>query len=135
MTSSAPFSMKTYSEIKHEIDGRGADDWHFALDNLRKCADVRHTVVHLPYSSSWIFTTGQDCRWCIDPAPRNIDDEHELDLIGEALADFDFCIISHAHGDHYHRRLVTIMGRSKKLRWVLPDFLAQKITEECRLDA
>ena len=127
--------MKTYSEIRREIDGRSVEDWHFVLDNLRKCADAEHTVVHLPYSSSWIFTTGQDCRWCIDPAPRNIGDGHELAFIAAALADFDFCIISHAHGDHYDRRLVSIMGRSGKLRWVLPDFLAQKITDECQLDA
>ena len=126
--------MKSYDEIKREIDARSIEDWNFVLGNLQKCADSKHTVVHLPYSTSWIFTTGHDCRWCIDPAPFNISDEQALVSIGNALADFDFCILSHAHGDHYYKRFVRTMAQSQTLRWVLPDFLAQKVIEECDLN-
>ena len=67
--------MKTYAEIKQEVDARSAEDWFYVLDNVEKCADREHTVVHLTFSSCWIFSTGQNCRWCMDPAPRAIRDQ------------------------------------------------------------
>ena len=117
----------TYDEIKNAINARSIEDWYFVLDNLQKCAAPEQTVVHLPYCSSWIFTTGMDCRWCIDPAPQNIDDTEALEHIAAALADFDFCILTHAHGDHYDRHLVKLLRHSTRLRLVLPDFLAEQV--------
>ena len=124
----------TYEEIKNDINARSIDDWYFVLDNLQKCTAPKHTVAHLPYCSSWIFTTGLDCRWCMDPAPQNIDDTEALAHIAAVLADFDFCIISHTHGDHYDRRLVKMLRHSQKLRWILPAFMAEQVKEECQLD-
>lgn len=130
----AHLEIMTYDKIKNDINARSIDDWYFVLDNLQKCAAPKQTVAHLPYCSSWIFTTGLDCRWCMDPAPQNIDDAEALDHIATVLADFDFCILTHAHGDHYDKRLVKMLRHSTKLRWILPDFLAEQVKDECQLD-
>ena len=123
--------MKTYAEIKQEVDARSAEDWFHVLDNVEKCADREHTVVHLPFSSCWIFTTGQDCRWCMDPAPRCIFDQETVEAIARRLATYDFCVLSHLHADHYDKRLLTIMAESRTLHWVRQ----MRHCQRCRADA
>ena len=127
-------TMKTYAEIKQEVDARSAEDWFHVLDNLDKCADREHTVVHLPFSSCWIFTTGQDCRWCMDPAPRSIRDQETVEKIARRLATYDFCVLSHLHADHYDKRMVQIMAESRTLRWVIPEFMAALVMDQCCID-
>ena len=127
--------MKSYAEIKEEVIANSARDWFYALDNMDKCADREHTVVHLAFSTCWLFTTGLDCRWSMDPAPRSIADLEVVGKIAKALSSFDFCVLTHLHADHYDKRIVSMMGESRTLRWVLPEFMAARVIEECGLDA
>ncbi len=126
--------MKTYAEIKQEVNARSAADWFYVLDNVEKCADREHTVVHLAFSSCWIFSTGKDCRWCMDPAPRSISDLETAGKIARRLAEYDFCVLSHLHADHYDKRMVQIMAESRTLHWVIPEFMAALVIDQCYID-
>ncbi len=98
--------------------------WRFVLQNLERRRDQYHSVVHLPYSSSWVFTTGARTKWCIDPFLVFPSTEEEVREIAADLRGFDFCIITHLHRDHFQADLLKEIERQgTSIQWLVPEWI------------
>ena len=116
--------------IRAATTAAGQAPWRFVLQNLEKRRDPLRSVVHLPYSSSWVFTTGQKTKWCLDPFLVFPPTEEEVREIATGLRDFDFCIITHLHRDHFQVDLLQEIERQgTDIQWLVPEWILPAFCE------
>lgn len=127
------YERMTYDEICQDVRLHAYEHWTHVLTALETGAKERETVMGLPFSSSWLFATGRHCRWCLDPAPRVALTDHEYETLARTLAAFDFCIISHLHGDHFDARLLRLMSEAGHVTFVLPETIAEALLADVPL--
>ncbi|MBP5639165.1 MAG: hypothetical protein J6X55_06785, partial [Victivallales bacterium] len=116
--------------IRAVMAASGQAPWRFVLKNLDQRRDQLHSIVHLPYSSSWVFTTGPKTKWCLDPFLVFPSTEEEVREIASGLRNFDFCIITHLHRDHFQKELLKeIEHQGTSIQWLVPEWI---IPEFCK---
>ena len=79
--------------------------WRAVPDSLDRTADPEHTVVRFPNSSTYVFSTGTDLFWMMDPS-YNMEPCPEPDLkrIADRIRErFSFILVTHLHDDHCQR--------------------------------
>ena len=94
--------------------------WSDFLRDLERTAEPDHTVVRVPNSSTYIFSTGRNIFWMMDPNFNMTGfDEPELDKITALIAQkIRFIVITHLHGDHCQAQLVRKL-KDSPIRWII----------------
>ena len=118
--------------IRERIKEKRFPLWLDFLAHLERTAEPDHTVVRFPNSSSYIFSTGSNCFWMVDPAFSYGDDnelENELatlaGLIKEKMA---FILVTHLHGDHCQTAWVKALAGTS-VKWVVSERFAGSFFE------
>ncbi len=124
-----PERLAEYEGLRAEALGVGQANWLVLLRDLGKTADHVRTVMRLPYSSSWVFTTGRELRWAVDPVPAAGGTPEEIARIAEGLCEFDFIIITHMHGDHCSLPFLNRFAAASKARWIIPAAIEAEFTK------
>lgn len=117
----------TYREQLHEDLRLHFDDrFRHALTVFD--GDAPGTRFALVQSASYLFNTN-GYRWAMDltfrEAYRLADTPAQA---ADLLADADLMLISHDHGDHFEERTVRALAQTG-MKWLIPDFLAEKAAE------
>ncbi len=98
-----------------------AEGWLVALRDLVKTTDHRHTVVRQPCAGSWLFTTGPQIRWAVDPLPvPDWAPATEAVIVG-GLRELDFCLLTHIGNDRRTLQFLKRIASDSRVRWILPE--------------
>ncbi len=105
--------------------------WHDLLRDLERTAEPGHTVVRFPNSSTYIFSTGRNTFWMMDPNFNMTGfDEHELEEIAALIAQkIRFIVITHLHGDHCQAQLVRKL-KDSSVRWIISPRFTEYFTAD-----
>lgn len=105
--------------------------WHDLLRDLERTAEPGHTVVRFPNSSTYIFSTGRNTFWMMDPNFNMTGfDEHELEEIAALIAQkIRFIVITHLHGDHCQAQLVRKL-KDSPVRWIISPRFTEYFTAD-----
>lgn len=114
------------NEIRRRIRNKRFDLWKDFLTHLERTAEPDHTVVRFPNSSSYIFSTGKDCFWMIDPAfgYSDVSEKELAELAGLIKEKVSFILTTHLHGDHCQREWVKMLAGTS-VKWVVSDCFAE----------
>lgn len=124
--------MEEYNEsVRNDILKNRFEIWKTFLRDLEKSAENDHTVVRFPNSSTYIFSTGAETFWMMDPAFSGSETSlSELEQIAESIRQkIAFIIITHLHGDHCQFELVKML-KTSSIQWVVPKDCAESFKEK-----
>ena len=118
-------------KLRDEMLGRYGSRYDEIWSRIERGLETTDDALWLMGASSYIFSTG-GVRWAVDPmfnTPRSGASLEQLGRRAEALLNtLSFALVTHGHADHFDTRL---MRRCPRLRWFVPDHLAEKVPPEC----
>ena len=99
---------KDVEEIRSSIITRRFSVWKSILQNLERTAKSDHTVVGFPNSSTYLFSTGSDTFWMVDPCYNQepCNEFERKQIADEIRKKVSFILITHLHQDHCQRDFV-----------------------------
>ena len=125
--------MNDYNDkIRQTIIDTGFEVWSTFLANLERTAEPDHTVVRFPCSSSYLFSTGVNMFWMVDPSCCRVGGtEDELEKLAALIREkIGFIVITHLHGDHCQKELARKL-RDSEIRWIVSSRFKPQFMEIC----
>ena len=117
--------------IRGEIRRTRFSRWHDFLSFLERTAEPDHTLVRFPNSSSYIFSTGSNCFWMVDPSYSYEDrNEKELSELADLMREkISFILTTHLHGDHCQPEWISGLADSN-IKWVVSNRFSEPFLQQ-----
>lgn len=114
------------AEQKKEITAFYREGYGVSIKEMRESFDACESAVGLVCPAGYVIKMG-DVRIAVDVAisdlPIPAEDKKQ---IADWLGEFDLCIVTHAHGDHYDKPLLASLP--EKVKRICPDFMAKDVS-------